>query len=271
MQIACVQFAPTHKDIDANVATIGDLIRNAPASDLYVLPELALSGYAFATTDEARPLATSESHPAIRSLCGLAKERNAAIAIGIIEESDNNLYNAAFLISKEGEVVLRYRKVHLFYYEKVVFTPGDLGFPVATIVTASGETPVIGMQICYDWRFPEATRSLALAGAQIIAMPSNIVTTTGMLLSTLQTRAFENKVIVAFADRIGMEILANVPPEELSFRGESCIVNFSGEIIQKAATDTITISCRIDLNTILKKSFNKFNDIITDRRPDQYR
>jgi predicted amidohydrolase len=271
MKIACVQFAPIHKDIEANLHKIDELLRASAPVDLFVLPELSLSGYAFATADEARPFATPESHPAIAKLQILAKELSAAIAIGIIEEAGGHLYNAAYLISRSGDIVLRYRKVHLFYYEKIVFAPGDLGFPVAEITTSTGETAKVGMQICYDWRFPEATRSLALAGAEIVAMPSNIVTTTGMLLATLQIRAFENKVIVAFADRIGTEILRKDDPEQLIFRGESCIINFNGEIFHKATTEEITISYEIHPKDTSRKSFNKFNDIIADRRPDQYR
>jgi 5-aminopentanamidase len=271
MKIACIQFAPIHKNIAANLSKIEHLLHAAEPADLFVLPELSLSGYAFVSTDEARPYTTSDSHPAIDKLRLLAKELNAAIAIGIIESDADKLYNAAYLISREGAVVLRYRKVHLFYFEKVVFTPGDLGFPVAEITSASGEAAKVGMQICYDWRFPEATRSLALAGAEIIVMPSNIVTTTGMLLTTLQTRAFENKVIVAFADRIGTEILQKAEPEQLTFRGKTCIINFNGEIFQKAATNEVTIACDILQKESSKKSFNKFNDIIADRRPDQYR
>lgn len=269
MKIACLQFAPVHKHIDANLAKIAQMLRANSGADLYVLPELSLSGYAFATTDEARPFATTPEH--LAGITSLAQELKAAIAIGLIEEADGKLYNAAYLIDCNGYIVLRYRKVHLFYYEQVVFTPGDLGFPVAEITTHSGEKANVGLQICYDWRFPEATRSLALAGAQIIAMPSNIVTTTGMLHTTLQTRAFENKVIVVFADRIGSETLAKDEPEQLIFRGESCIVNFNGEIIQKAAIDEATMSCEIDQNQPLRKSFNKFNDILLDRRPEQYR
>jgi len=271
MKIACVQFAPVHKDIEANLLKIEQLLRASAPADLFVLPELCLSGYAFATTEEARPFATSESHAAIAKLSSLANELNSALAVGIIEEADGKLYNAAYLISRTGEIVLRYRKVHLFYYEKVVFAPGNLGFPVAEIISAAGESAKVGLQICYDWRFPEATRSLALAGAEIVAMPSNIVTTSGMLLTTLQTRAFENKVIVAFADRIGSETLHKDASEELIFRGESCIINFNGEIFSKAAIDEITITYSIHPKESLKKSFNKFNDIIADRQPDQYR
>jgi predicted amidohydrolase len=271
MRLACIQFAPAHKNIEANLETIERLLGTSEPADLFVLPELALSGYAFATADQARPYVTNEDHLAIDRLKRIAKECQAAIAIGVIEEDGEKLYNAAFLISKDGDIVLRYRKVHLFYYEKVVFAPGDLGFPVTTITTASGESATIGLQICYDWRFPEATRSLTLDGAQIIAMPSNIVTTTGMLINTLQTRAFENKVIIAFADRTGTETLELDVPELLTFRGESCIINFNGEILQKAATDDIIISCGIDQKYTSKKSINKFNDIIADRRPSEYR
>ncbi|MFI5201793.1 MAG: nitrilase-related carbon-nitrogen hydrolase, partial [Candidatus Kapaibacterium sp.] len=121
----------------------------------------------------------------------------------------------------------------------------------------------VGMLICYDWRFPEAARTLALKGAELIAMPSNIVTTTGMLHATLQTRAFENKVALAFADRIGTEENAG---ESLSFRGESAIIGMNGEILAKASEDREEIIvAEVDLSKTWNKRINKFNDIFSDR------
>lgn len=270
MKIACVQFAPLHKDAEANLRLVTTLLREAEPADLYVLPELSLSGYAFVSTDEARPFATTEK--SLKRVLALAKELDSAIVIGLIEAEGEKFYNAALLISREGRVILRYRKVHLFYYEKEVFSAGDLGFPVAELTTASGETASVGIQICYDWRFPEATRSLALAGAEIVAMPSNIVTSTGMLLPTLRTRAFENKVVVAFADRTESEVLATIPPEMLLFRGESAIINYNGEVLVKSSiSENTIIYSELNPSESRKKCINIYNDILKDRNPSVYR
>jgi predicted amidohydrolase len=136
-----------------------------------------------------------------------------------------------------------------------------------SLATSSGIAKV-GMLICYDWRFPEAARKLALDGAELIVMPSNIVTTTGMLHATLRTRAFENKVALAFADRIGSETNGS---ETLHFRGESAIVGMNGEILAQASEhgDEI-ISAEIDLSETHSKRINLFNDIFSDRPSSGY-
>ena len=122
--------------------------------------------------------------------------------------------------------------------------------------------------ICYDWRFPEAARALALGGAELIAVPSNIVTTTGMLHTTLATRAFENKVALAFADRIGSETNGD---EALTFRGQSALIDYNGQILSKASADRQEIIVAdFDLDKTRSKRINEFNDIFTDRVPSAY-
>jgi predicted amidohydrolase len=99
-------------------------------------------------------------------------------------------------------------------------------------------------------------------------MPSNIVTTTGMLHTTLQTRAFENKVTLAFADRIGSETNGD---ETLSFRGESCIINYNGEILTRASGDREEIiEADLDLSRARDKRINQFNNIFEDRPKGGY-
>src|SRR5207302_2114470 len=120
---------------------------------------------------------------------------NIAIVTGFLESDNGALYNSAIAIDCHGKFAGHYRKMHLFYYEKKVFATGNLGFPVFDIEVRNGKKVKLGMMICYDWRFPEAARTLALKGVEVIAIPSNIVTITGMLRETLRVRAFENKVI----------------------------------------------------------------------------
>src|SRR5205085_1136049 len=168
--------------------------------------------------------------------------KNIALVTGFLESDGDYIYNTAIAIDKNGNLTGHYRKVHLFYYEKIVFNTGDLGFPVFDIEVRSGEKVKLGMLICYDWRFPEAARSLALQGAEIIAVPSNIVTTTGMLRETLRVRAFENKIIMAFAGRVGTETREIEGKEEkLDFQGGTCIINFNGEVLSSLPTTVESI------------------------------
>ena len=266
MKIASLQFAPTYRDKSDNLERIAKLVANITA-DLCVLPELALTGYFFKEVREIQSLAEPIDGPSARQLSDIARNSRAAIISGFLEESNGRFYNSALAFDRNGNLVGHYRKVHLFYFEKHVFSPGDLGFPVFDITTTAG-TIRCGMLVCYDWRFPEAARALAVQGAELIAMPSNIVTTTGMLHTTLQTRAFENKVVLAFADRIGSETNGD---ETLTFRGESCIINYNGEILSRASLDREEcITAEVDLAKTRDKQINSFNNIFTDRPASGY-
>jgi predicted amidohydrolase len=261
MNISCVEFAPEYRDIQNNMDRIRGFVQKS-AGDIVIFPELAQTGYFFTSKEEVEPLAQTIDGTIARSLSAFALEENKAIISGFLEEAGGKFYNSALAFDANGNLVGHYRKVHLFYYETQIFTQGDLGFPVFSIETRSGIASV-GMLICYDWRFPEAARVLALNGAELIVMPSNIVTTTGMLLTTLQTRAFENKVTLAFADRIGSETNEG---ETLHFRGESTIIDMNGQLLATASEQgEEIITAEVDLLKTRQKRINPFNDIFSDR------
>ncbi len=270
MKISCAQFAPEYRDVPNNLDRIRGFVRASDA-DIVVVPELAQTGYFFTSKEEITPLAQPIDGPIAHALSAFALESNKAIITGFLEEDAGTFYNSALAFDANGRLAGHYRKVHLFYYETQIFARGDLsivgdaGFPVFALETNSGIAKV-GMLICYDWRFPEAARKLAVGGAELIAMPSNIVTTTGMLHTTLRTRAFENKVAIAFADRIGSETTNG---ETLRFRGESCIIDMNGEMLATASEQNEEIiTAEIDLVKTRNKRINLFNDIFTDR-PEQ--
>jgi predicted amidohydrolase len=266
MRIACIQFSPTYRNKSDNIDRIAKLVANANA-DLCVLPELALTGYFFKNVSEIQPLAEPIDGQSAKQLSEIARNTGTAIISGFLEVDNGHYYNSSLAFDRDGALAGHYRKVHLFYYETQIFSPGDLGFPVFDLTTYGGNIKC-GMLICYDWRFPEAARALALQGAELIAMPSNIVTTTGMLHTTLQTRAFENKVALAFADRIGTETVGD---ETLTFRGESCIINYNGEIFSQASSsEEEHIDAELDLAKTRDKQINQFNNIFTDRPPTGY-
>lgn len=271
IRIGCVQINPIFGNIEANLKRFEKFVYEADA-DLLVFPELALTGYFFTSQEEARKYAEPINGPLVNKIKKNAKERIIAIVTGFLEEENGLLYNAAIAIDRHGNIAGHYRKVHLFNYEKVVFSPGNLSFPVFEIEVASGEKVKLGMMICYDWRFPEAARSLALQGAEVIAVPSNIVTTTGMLIETLRVRAFENKVALAFADRIGFEsAIIDGEKEELTFRGQSCIINYNGDVLSMESTEKESIVyANIEVKSTRLKNINKYNNIISDRQNKTY-
>ena len=266
MKVACCQFSPAYRDIQQNLDRMRSISQETD-TDIIVFPELALTGYFFRTPNEMGTLGQRIDGPLSQDISELARTENKAIVTGFLELVDGVFYNSSLAFSSNGELTGHYRKVHRFYFETQAFARGDLGFPVCDLLTRNGPVK-LGMMICYDWRFPEAARSLALNGAELIAAPSNIVTTTGMLPTTLQTRAFENKVAIAFADRIGTE---QNKDETLNFRGESAIISHNGAILALASKeDSETIVADLDLQQTREKRINAFNDIFEDRYPGSY-
>ncbi|HYM21062.1 MAG TPA: nitrilase-related carbon-nitrogen hydrolase [Candidatus Kapabacteria bacterium] len=265
--VGVVQFAPAHKDLKKNIANVCDLIAHCTA-DLLVFPELSLSGYAFSSPEEARPFAIEADGEEIQNIAACARSNKVAIVLGFAQAEGDDLFNSSVAISSTGDIAGLYQKQHLFYYEKMVFYQGELGRPVFDVMIRDDRSVKVGMEICYDWRFPENTLEMAFQGAEIVAIPSNIVTTTGMLHETLRVRAFDNKVIIAFADRIGSEMLeTEAGQEKLKFRGESCIINYNGEILSKLSTTENSIAyATVRTEKTHSKRINDHNDLFEDRK-----
>ncbi|MFE3836526.1 nitrilase-related carbon-nitrogen hydrolase [Pseudogemmobacter sonorensis] len=165
--VSAVQFGAVPGDPGANRQRIAQAIRAeaAAGAKLIVLPELAVGGYHL---DAARLRAAAEpaEGPTATLLRGLAAEQGVTLVCGFCEADGDRLFNSAMLVTPSGALAL-YRKLHLFDGEKEIFTPGDKGLVVA-------ETPVgqIGLCVCYDLRFVEMARGLALLGADLLAVPT---------------------------------------------------------------------------------------------------
>lgn len=264
MRITTVQFAPVRGDVAGNIATLDRMI-DGVRTDLLVLPELASTGYFFTDRRELLNLVDTSDRDLF-----IAWSRKAALAVGgmvvagVVERTaGDRLFNSAAIALPDGGLHI-YRKAHLFYKESMVFDRGDSGFFVV-----EWEGARIGVMICYDWRFPEAARTLALAGADVIAHPSNLVAAPALWGPVMSTRAFENRVICATANRCGAETLAG---EVLEFTGESRIIGSNGDLLAMSAPDGESIlEVEVDHLATRRKSFNPFNDIFGDRRPDLYR
>jgi predicted amidohydrolase len=134
-------------------------------ADLVVLPELIVSGYAL-DRDALAKVAEPVDGPTTAAWADVAAEAGGYVAGGLCERDGDALFNTAVLVGPEG-VVLHYRKLQLFREEKHAFTPGDLGLPV--VETRLG---TVGLCLCYDLRFPEIARILALKGAELICVPT---------------------------------------------------------------------------------------------------
>lgn len=266
MKIALLQFKPELGKPDTNIARIQGLVSDCKSEyDLLVMPELSNSGYLFSSREEA--LAASEEIPDgtfCRALAEISEEKNAFIVAGICERSADKLFNSAVLVSPSGEIKT-YRKTHLFYEEKLWFTPGDTGLNVFEISGEFGKVR-IGMMICFDWIFPESARTLALKGAQIIAHPSNLVLS--YCQQAMFTRAVENRVFTITANRTGTDKNGD---KELYFTGKSVIVDTKGNYLCTAGeSEDCILTADIKPSDALDKNVTSMNNIFDDRRTGMY-
>ncbi|MCP4574444.1 MAG: hypothetical protein GY838_19005 [bacterium] len=260
--VAAVQTSPVFGEVRTNVDAALELV---PAdTDLAVLPELFSTGYQFRDRDEARSLAEDPAGDgyACRRLRAAARDLDTTLVAGIAETAGDKLYNSAVMIRPDGSREL-YRKIHLFWDEKSIFEPGDLGFPV---FRACGTT--VGLMICFDWVFPEAARSLALAGAQILLHPANLLLP--WCPEAMKTRSQENRVFTVTANRIGLEDRTDNP---LRFIGMSQLTSPLGEVLERLDETTAGVAtARLDPQEAVRtKTITPRNDVFGDRRPDQYR
>lgn len=261
MRAGFIQFNPVLGEIGLNVSRTINLLKKTEA-DLLVLPELFNTGYFFSSHEQVEALAEEVPCGATtRALEELARAKGAWIIAGLAEKSARAIFNSAVLVSPEGYEAT-YRKIHLFSEEKVWFRPGDLPFRVFDIGPFK-----IGIMICFDWLFPEAMRTLALLGADIICHPANLVLP--YCQEAMKTRCLENRVFAITANRIGTENAGN---RSLIYTGMSQITAPNGEVLYRAPSGSEEVKIMdIDPNQARNKKVNVFNDAIQDRRPEFYK
>jgi predicted amidohydrolase len=258
MRVAVVQTNPSFGEVKSNIELALALMESVDA-DLYVLPELFTTGYNFIDVEEVKKLGEEASGATFQTMRRFAAGRSAFVVYGFAEK-DGRVYNSAALVGPKGLVGV-YRKVHLFDRENMYFTPGNLGFPVFDLPFGK-----IGIMICFDWIYPESARTLALKGAQLVAHPSNLVLP--HCPDAMVTRCLENRVFAATADRIGRENRGGV---DLQYIGKSEIVSPSGKILKRLGSDESAIAVEeVDLAEASNKRINEFNDLLVQRRSDQY-
>jgi predicted amidohydrolase len=259
MKLGLFQFSPAFGEPRANVARIVETIRDREAG-LWVLPELATTGYLFADRAECASLAETVPGPATAALVAVARERSTRIVVGLAERDGERLYNSAAFLGPDG-VVAVYRKVHLFDRERLTFDPGPEPFRVHPLGAHR-----LGMMVCFDWIFPESARSLALLGADLLAHPANLVLP--YCQDAMVTRALENGVFCATANRVGTERRAGA---ELTFTGGSQVVDPRGRVLARApASGDAVLVVDADLDAARDKSITARNDRLGDRRPECY-
>ena len=266
MRIGLAQTAPRLGDVADNLAEVLLLLGRASEQrcDLVVFPECALSGYMFEDRASAAAAAIAVPGPEMTRLVQACRTLQVHCVLGLLEQREGLLWNSSRLIGPDG-IVGSYDKTHIPQLGVDRFVEPGQG-PYAVHDTPLGR---IGLQICYDWRFPEVTRALALKGAELVAMPTCSPSSSRELADHLpRTRAVENAIFFAMANRVGVE-------GAVTFLGHSQVVGPGGDRVVRGDEVEALLVCDVDLAQARAKSREQGDglyrlDIINERRPELY-
>jgi predicted amidohydrolase len=267
MMIAAVQmdvaFGESARNTDAMIARLEEAAGHGAA--LVVFPECALSGYCFESLEEARMCAEPVPGPHSARIAEACSRCGTRAVFGLLEADGDLIFNACALVGPQG-VEAVYRKVHLPRLGVDCFTtPGDCPFAVCDAGPAR-----IGMSICYDGAFPEATRIMALEGADLVVLPTNWPPGTENTAAYVpNTRALENNIYYLAVNRVGIE-------RGFRFIGHSKICGPDGSVLDEAPHENEAILyAEIDLDRARQKRLVRVpgrHEIhrFADRRPEFY-
>ena len=267
MKLAAIQIDIKFGDPDANRRRMAERFVEARrnGADLIVFPECAVTGYCFESREEAAPFAEPVPGPSVEFFADLCREHGGMVVFGMIEADGERLFNAAVLVGCDG-LIASYRKIHLPYLGVDRFL--DFGDRPFAVQEAGGVR--IGLNICYDSGFPESSRIMALAGADLIVLPTNWPTGAETLADhAIATRALENALYYIAANRVG---------EERGFRfiGRSRICDPSGKTLTVGSdSEEEILYAEIDPQrarnkTIVRVPGKQLIDRVADRRPEMY-
>ena len=263
----CQMNIATNKHI--NLQKAESMIRKAflnNGSAIVVLPEMFNCPYDYNYFSRFSETSTGET---ITMLSGIAKELNIYIIGGSIPEKDGDkIYNTSFVFGKNGKMIARHRKIHLFdiniknsisFKESRFITPGE------DITVFKTDICTIGLAICYDMRFPELIRKMTLMGAELIIVPAAFNTITGPAHwhITVRVRALDNQVYFACASP------ARDTGSTYEAYGHSLIVNPWGTIITEAGKEETSLNAELDLREI--KRIREELPLLKHRKPDIYK
>ena len=259
MKVGYVQTSPIFSEVTQNFEQVEKLLGYSKA-DLIVLPELFATGYTFISKGEAELLAENIEGKTAEFLMGIARRTNAVVVGGFIEKDGNQIFNSSMIVS-DSEVLGTYRKLHLYYKEKLWFSPGNKPLEMYEVKDIK-----VGIMICFDWFFPETIRSLTLLGADIIAHPANLVLP--YCQRAMITRCLINRVFAITSNRIGNEARGE---DKFTFTGGSQITSYNGDVLSSAPKDKPHIDfVKIDVEKARDKNINIYNNVIKDRRTEFY-
>jgi predicted amidohydrolase len=268
MRAAAVQLN-SNNEKDRNLEAAARLVRDAArdGAELVALPEKwNLLGDAEDLIAGAEEL---ERGPSLQAARGWARELGIALLAGSIAErveGEERLFNSSALIDANGEIVAVYRKIHMFDVEVGGTTYRESAHeqPGGEIVTAAAAGVELGLTVCYDLRFPELYRILAIRGARLITVPSAFTLVTGRdhWEVLLRARAIENQVFVLAPNQVG-----EAPPHYSSY-GRSAIVDPWGSVLAEAPDEECFVAADLDLAE--QERIRGSLPSLANRRPEAY-
>ena len=255
IQAAAIQFNIKQGDVDANLAYVREaLLRTAAqGANLAVLPEMWSSGFAYRNLNEL----ALRTAGILEELLILSRELKLVIVGSMPEPNGDKVFNTVYVVDN-GTLAGVYRKIHLFSLlgEDRAFSGGD------SWLLADTSIGKVGVIICYDLRFPELSRRLAVEGARVICVPAQWPKPRQEHWRTLlRARAIENQLFVVSCNACGMV-------GKLDFFGMSMIIDPKGEVLAEAGEDEVEINAPLDMQAMTdwRAQIPCFND----RKPGSY-
>ncbi|MET7453637.1 carbon-nitrogen hydrolase family protein [Streptomyces sp. NPDC005574] len=258
MRTALLQSSGRPGSVAANLKVLDEAAGRAAAAGagLIAAPEMFLTGYAIG--DDIARLAEPADGEAADAIAELAARHRIAVAYGYPERAGGRVHNSAQLISADGTRLANYRKTHLFGgFERDHFTPGT-----TPVVQAELDGFRVGLMICYDVEFPENVRAHALAGTDLLVVPTAQMHPFQFVAeSVVPVRAFENQMYVAYVNRVGQE-------GEFEFVGLSTLAGPDGVARTRAGRAEELLFA--DADPVLLAASREGNPYLKDRRPGLY-
>jgi predicted amidohydrolase len=266
VRVAAGQIGASHGDVDANVRRTVETILEASRRGVHllVMPECGLTGYVYDSLEEVSAVAIDLDGPHLRQIEDTARDHGIHVVVGFLERRGDDIHNTVVLFGPGGRIA-EYRKTHLPCLGADRFVTQGQNEPVVA-TTAIGS---VGLSICYDLRFPEWARCLALGGADIIANPTNWPEPAERVAELFtRVRAAENHVFVVVANRGDEE--RGVP-----FIGKSQIIDPAGSVLAASEREEGMIFADIDPASAREKvvstpEANFSASLMGDRRPELY-
>jgi predicted amidohydrolase len=258
LRTALLQSSGRPGSVAGNLAALDAAAAGAAAggAGLLVCPEMFLTGYAIG--DGVSRLAEPAQGPGAAAVAEIAARHGLAVLYGYPERDGERIFNAARLIGPDGVPLANYRKTHLFGdFEREWFTPGE-----RPVVQAELAGLRLGIMICYDVEFPENVRAHALAGTDLLLVPTAQMHPFEFVArSVVPVRAFENQMYVAYVNRTGQE-------GEFEFVGLSALAGPDGTVRARAGSGDELLIGEVDAG--LLAASRAANPYLLDRRPGLY-